>query len=85
MYDCKAPLSRFYYPETRRIINAFIIIIIITSDIPTEYTHCHNHQTTARTFERSVGHKFGCAPAIFLVEMTTENVAFVCTDRYIRC
>ena len=27
MYDCKAPLSRFYYPETRRIINAFIIII----------------------------------------------------------
>ena len=28
MYDCKAPLSRFYYPETRRIINAFIIIII---------------------------------------------------------
>ena len=29
MYDCKAPLSRFYYPETRRIINAFIIIIII--------------------------------------------------------
>ena len=30
MYDCKAPLSRFYYPDTRRIINAFIIIIIIT-------------------------------------------------------
>ena len=29
MYDCKAPLSRFYYPETRRIIYAFIIIIII--------------------------------------------------------
>ena len=29
MYDCKVPLSRFYYPETRRIINAFIIIIII--------------------------------------------------------
>ena len=29
MYDCKAPLSRFYYPDTRRIINAFIIIIII--------------------------------------------------------
>ena len=29
MYDCKAPLSRFYYPETRRIINAFIIIIIL--------------------------------------------------------
>ena len=28
MYDCKAPLSRFYYPEIRRIINAFIIIII---------------------------------------------------------
>ena len=28
MYDCKAPLSRFYYPDTRRIINAFIIIII---------------------------------------------------------
>ena len=27
MYDCKAPLSRFYYPDTRRIINAFIIII----------------------------------------------------------
>ena len=26
MYDCKAPLSRFYYPDTRRIINAFIII-----------------------------------------------------------
>ena len=25
MYDCKAPLSRFYYPDTRRIINAFII------------------------------------------------------------
>ena len=29
MYDCKAPLSRFYNPETRSIINAFIIIIII--------------------------------------------------------
>ena len=29
MYDCKAPLNRFYYPETRRIINAFIIIIRI--------------------------------------------------------
>ena len=29
MYDCNAPLSRFYYPDTRRIINAFIIIIII--------------------------------------------------------
>ena len=29
MYDCKAPLSRFYYPDTRRIINAFIIIIIL--------------------------------------------------------
>ena len=29
MYDCKAPLSRLYYPDTRRIINAFIIIIII--------------------------------------------------------
>ena len=28
MYDCKAPMSRFYYPDTRRIINAFIIIII---------------------------------------------------------
>ena len=28
MYDCKAPLSRFYYPATRRIINAFIINII---------------------------------------------------------
>ena len=27
MYHCKAPLSRFYYPETWRIINAFIIII----------------------------------------------------------
>ena len=25
----KAPLSRFYYPEIRRLINAFIIIIII--------------------------------------------------------
>ena len=38
---------------------------ITTSDIPNEYTHCHNHQTTARKFERSVGRKFGCAPAIF--------------------
>ena len=38
---------------------------ITTSDIPNEYTHCHNHQTTARTFEISVGRKFGCAPAIF--------------------
>ena len=28
MYDCKAPLSRFYYPDTRRIINAFIIIAL---------------------------------------------------------
>ena len=27
MYDCKAPLSRFYYPDTRRIINAFIIYL----------------------------------------------------------
>ena len=31
MYLCIAPLSRFYYPETRRFINAFIIIIIITA------------------------------------------------------
>ena len=30
MYDCKAPLSRFYYPDTRRIINAFIIIYLNT-------------------------------------------------------
>ena len=30
MYDCKAPLSRFYYPDTRRIINAFIIIIMLS-------------------------------------------------------
>ena len=29
MYNCKAPLSRFYSPDTRRIINAFIIIIIM--------------------------------------------------------
>ena len=29
MYLCIAPLSRFYYPETRRFINAFNIIIII--------------------------------------------------------
>ena len=28
MYDCKAPLSRFYYPDTRRIINAFIIYLL---------------------------------------------------------
>ena len=28
MYLCVAPLSRFYFPETRRFINAFIIIII---------------------------------------------------------
>ena len=33
MYDCKAPLSRFYYPDTRRIINAFIIIIIISDTL----------------------------------------------------
>ena len=33
MYDCKAPLSRFYYPDTRRIINAFIIIIITTCNV----------------------------------------------------
>ena len=32
MYDCKAPLGRFYYPDTRRIINAFIIIIIMKSN-----------------------------------------------------
>ena len=38
---------------------------ITTSDIPNEYTHCHNQQTTARKFERYVGPKFGCAPAIF--------------------
>ena len=38
---------------------------ITTSDIPNEYTHCHNHQTTAWKFERSVGRKFGCARAIF--------------------
>ena len=31
MYDCKAPLSRFYYPDTRRIINAFIIIYLFIS------------------------------------------------------
>ena len=31
MYLCIAPLSRFYYPETRRFINAFYYIIIITS------------------------------------------------------
>ena len=33
MYDCKAPLSRFYYPDTRRIINAFIIIIIMDTPL----------------------------------------------------
>ena len=27
MYNCIAPLSRFYYPETQRLINDFIIII----------------------------------------------------------
>ena len=30
MHFCTAPLRRFYYPETRRFINAFIIIIHIT-------------------------------------------------------
>ena len=30
MYDCKAPLSRFYYPDTRRIINAFIILLLLS-------------------------------------------------------
>ena len=40
MYDCKAPLSRFYYPDTRRIINAFIIIIIIiTCPVLSTLTH----------------------------------------------
>ena len=29
VYLCIAPLSRFYYPETRRFIDAFIIIIVI--------------------------------------------------------
>ena len=29
MYLCIAPMGRFYYPETQRFINAFIIIIII--------------------------------------------------------
>ena len=28
MYHCTEPLSRFYYPETRRIIHVFIISII---------------------------------------------------------
>ena len=27
MYNCIAALSRFYYPETQRLINDFIIII----------------------------------------------------------
>ena len=39
MYDCKAPLSRFYYPDTRRIINAFIIIIIII--FGQTFNNCH--------------------------------------------
>ena len=30
MYLCIAPLSRFYYPETRRFIHAFIIIIWVS-------------------------------------------------------
>ena len=48
MYDCKAPLSRFYYPDTRRIINAFIIIIIslllqrhFFSGANTQLSQCH--------------------------------------------
>ena len=57
---------------------------ITTSDIPNEYTHCYNHQTTARKFDRSVGRNLG-ARQRFLVEMTTENVAFVCTVRCSRC
>ena len=40
MYHCKAPLSRFYYAETRRIINDFIIIIII-SNCMTTVCICH--------------------------------------------
>ena len=42
MYDCKAPLSRFYYPDTRRIINAFIIIIIIAFIITYEVIVCYS-------------------------------------------
>ena len=57
---------------------------ITTSNIPNEYTHCHNHQTTARTFERSVGRKFGCAPAIFGWNDHRQR-AFVCTVHYSRC
>ena len=41
MYDCKAPLSRFYYPDTRRIINAFIIIIILLCITQHGHWHCH--------------------------------------------
>ena len=42
MYDCKAPLSRFYYPDTRRIINAFIIIIIIPCPFNYQLINCEN-------------------------------------------
>ena len=49
MYDCKAPLSRFYYPDTRRIINAFIIIIIVSNlgqcnCLHIASDHCYNYE-----------------------------------------
>ena len=41
MYDCKAPLSRFFYPDSRRIINDFIIIIIMSIvDRSARKPHC---------------------------------------------
>ena len=43
MYYCKAPLSRFYYPDTRRIINAFIIIISSNNHTVGLSCHCPLH------------------------------------------
>ena len=54
MYDCKAPLSRFYYPDTRRIINAFIIIIIITGKSVTSRGIVSHHEEQCNITENSV-------------------------------
>ena len=52
MYLCIAPLSRFYYPETRRFINAFFFIIIISRMVIFNAKLVHGYDKTASRYDK---------------------------------
>ena len=58
MYDCKAPLSRFYYPDTRRIINAFIILFFILNLRKIRIKPKNRNLTPTAVLDRYVGSIF---------------------------